>query len=66
MPIPSRRLDDRIRQLSDQLGDASNDELTVLLPKLLSAIHEKLDRLRNMAGSQFLGGKLPAERRLMR
>jgi len=63
--MPSRRLDDRIRRLSDQVGEASSDELAVILPKLLAAIHEKMERLRTVAASRFLGGRPPAERRAM-
>jgi len=63
--MPSRRLDDRIRRLSAQVSEASSDELAVILPKLLAAIHEKMERLRNLAASRFLGGTLPSERRAM-
>jgi hypothetical protein len=61
--MPSRRLDDRIRCLSDQLRDASSDELREILPKLLAAIHEKMERLRVLAANRFLGGRPPTERR---
>lgn len=61
--MPSRRLDDRIRRLSHQLTDASGEELHVILPKLLAAIHEKMERLRSLAVNRFLGGRHPEERR---
>jgi hypothetical protein len=62
-PMPSRRLDDRIRHLSDQATDAAGDELDVILANLLAAIHEKMERLRSLAINSFLGGRHPAERR---
>lgn len=63
--MPSRRLDDRIRRLSEEVVQASSDELAVILPKLLAAIHEKMERLRMIAASRFLGGAPSAERRAM-
>jgi hypothetical protein len=63
--MPSRRLDDRIRGLSSQVREASSDELNLILPKLLAAIHEKMERLRSLAANRFLGGRPPAERRAM-
>ena len=62
-PMPSRRLDDRIEELSDQIVRASNEELNLVLPQLLQAIHEKLERLRSIAADRFLVGKIFAERR---
>jgi hypothetical protein len=59
----SRRLDDRIRRLSHQVVDASDEELEVILEKLLAAIHEKMERLRSLAVNRFLGGRHPDERR---
>ena len=61
--MPSRRLDDRIRELSDRIARAPNEELNVVLPQLLEAIHEKLERLRGIAADRFLIGKILAERR---
>lgn len=61
--MPSRRLDDRIRRLSDQAIGASGSELNVILPKLLVAIHQRLERLRGLAANRFLGGRHPSERR---
>ena len=61
--MPSRRLDDRIRRLSEEVIQASSDELAVLPPKLLAAIHEKMEGLRMIAASRFLGGTPTAERR---
>ncbi len=61
----SRRLDDRIRELSDQVIRASNEELNVLLPKLVAAIHEKMERLRELAANRFFVGRAVAERRAL-
>jgi len=61
--MPFRRLDDRIRRLSDQVIDASRDEVEEILPKLLDAIHEKMERLRDLTMNRFLGGRQPSERR---
>jgi hypothetical protein len=61
--MPLRRLDDRIPVLSDQVVGASRDELDVILPTLLAAIHEKMERLRGLAINRFLGGIHPSERR---
>jgi hypothetical protein len=61
--MPLRRVDDRIRHLSDQIIDASPEELETILEKLLAAIHEKMERLRGLAMNRFLGGRHPPERR---
>lgn len=61
--MPSRRVDDRIRLLSRQLTDAPQEELPTILQKLLSAIHEKMERLRGLAAKRFLGAPHPEERR---
>ncbi len=60
-----RRLDDRIRRLSDQTIGASCEELDAILPKLLEAIHEKMERLRSLAMNRFVSGKHPRERRVL-
>lgn len=59
----SRRLDDRIRGLSDQAVVASPAELNEILPKLLDAIHEKMERLRALAAERFLAGRTRLDRR---
>ena len=61
----TRRLDDRIRCLCVQVTEASNEELDALLQQLLSALHEKIDRLRGLAASQFIGGRPPKDRRAL-
>jgi DNA-directed RNA polymerase specialized sigma24 family protein len=58
-----RRLDDRIRSLCSQLTKASNGDMEAILQELMSAIHEKIERLRGLAAGQFIGGKTPNERR---
>jgi len=64
--MPSRRVDDRIRHLSRQLTDAPQEELPTILQKLLSAIHEKMERLRGLAAKRFMGAPHPEERRELR
>jgi hypothetical protein len=49
-----------------QVGSASSDELEAVLQELLSAIHEKIERLRGLATGQLLGGAPPKERRTLR
>jgi hypothetical protein len=61
--MPLRRLDDRIRGLNDQVIGASAAELDVILPRLLDAIHEKMERLREMAADRFLAGRSSLDRR---
>ena len=61
--MPSRRIDDRIRDLSVQMVDAPKDELEGILQKLLAAIHEKMEHLRSLAVNRFLKGEHPKERR---
>jgi hypothetical protein len=61
--MPLRRLDDRIRSLSDEAIGASPSELSLILPRLLAAIHEKMERLRALAAHRFLGGRSPLDRR---
>jgi hypothetical protein len=61
----TRRLDDRIRCLCVQVTEASNEELEAILQELLNALHEKIDRLRGLAASQFMGGRPPRDRRAL-
>jgi hypothetical protein len=61
--MPLRRVDDRIRRLSDELIEAPEERLETILEKLLAAIHEKLERLRGLATNRLLGGRHPEERR---
>jgi hypothetical protein len=58
-----RRLDDRIRGLSELAIVASPAELDEILPQLLTAIHEKMERLRVLAAGRFLAGRTVRERR---
>ena len=59
----TRRLDDRIRNLCAQITEATDGEQEAILQDLLGAIHEKIERLRSLAASQFLGRKPAKERR---
>jgi hypothetical protein len=61
----TRRLDDRIRCLCVQATEASNEELEAILEELLNALHEKIDRLRGLAASQFIAGRPPKDRRAL-
>ena len=61
--MPSRRLDDRIRNLSDQIVDAPKDELEGILQTLLAAIHQKMEHLRSLTANRFLGGEHLKDRR---
>jgi hypothetical protein len=59
----TRRLDDRIRHLLARVTEASNGELEAVLQELLSAIHEKIERLRSLAANQLLLRKPARDRR---
>jgi hypothetical protein len=61
--MPTRRLDDRIRHLCARVTEASNDELEGILQDLLSAVHEKVERIRILAANQLLNGKTAKDRR---
>ncbi|HEY3971388.1 MAG TPA: hypothetical protein VGM18_00200 [Candidatus Sulfotelmatobacter sp.] len=61
--MPSRRLDDRIRDLSANVARAANGDVEGILQELLAAIHEKLERLRARAATRFLTGECLEERR---
>lgn len=51
--MPSRRLEDRIRELCDQLIVAEPDEVGSLVEQLRSALREHVQRLRGFpAGEQ--------------
>ena len=63
LAMHTRRLDDRIRNLCAQITEATDGELEAILQDLLGAIHEKIERLRSLAASQFLGRKPAKERR---
>jgi hypothetical protein len=69
---PSRRLDDRIRNLCAQVAASKDpDELSHMLPELKSAIHEAIERLRKRAAvvlSGQLSGRhdVPLDRRKRR
>ena len=54
--VPSRRLDDRIRELCLQVVNAPDPAKGGLLRELRAAISEKLVRLRKLAARKLLGG----------
>lgn len=65
MSSPSRRLEDRIRELCAQVLASENaDDLKLVLPELRKAIHEATERLRARAAAALKGdGKPDKERR---
>jgi hypothetical protein len=58
-----RRLDDRIRDLSNRAASASQGEAEPILQELLVVVHEKLNRIRKMAADHYLKGKPLKDRR---
>jgi hypothetical protein len=60
--MPTRRLDDRIREICAQISAVGRDphstdkEVEILLRKLLQAIHQKVVRMRIIAGNKLLHG----------
>jgi hypothetical protein len=60
---PNRRLDDRIRDLSNRAVTASHDELEPILQELLAAVREKLDGIRKIAADHYIKGKAQKDRR---
>lgn len=61
--VPSRRLDDQIRDLCSQICAAPENEQEHLLDELQSAIRRKIDLLRKLAARNLLHGKGRTERR---
>jgi hypothetical protein len=60
--MPTRRLDDRIREICGQISAVGRDphstdqEVEILLKKLQEAIHEKVQRVRIIATNKLLQG----------
>lgn len=54
--MPSRRLDDRIRELCVQVVNAPENHKEEIIRQLQSAISEKIGRLRTMTARKLLGG----------
>ena len=60
--MPTRRLDDRIREICAQISAVGRDphttdqEVEILLQKLLDAIHQKVERMRIIATNKLLQG----------
>jgi hypothetical protein len=57
--VPSRRLDDRIRDLCSRITTAPPEHMHRLVKELQSAIHEKIEVIRKLAASKLLGGTGP-------
>lgn len=61
--MPTRRLDDRIRQLCAEIAKTPagagplSAEMEAILQELLGAIHEKTERLRSLAAKKLLPTK---------
>ncbi len=64
--VPSRRLDDRIRDLCARISHASESEYQEVLQQLRGAISEKTDRVRRMAARNLLRTQDLEERRTER
>ena len=54
--MPSRRLDDRIRELCAKASRASDSEVEEILRDLKAALAEHTRRLRKMAARNLLNG----------
>ena len=54
--MPSRRLEDRIRDLCAKAATASDDETLEVLQELRRALHEHARQLRAMAAEKLTGG----------
>ena len=53
--MPSRRLEDRIRELCSKCVDAKDPaELEPLIEKLKAALHEHANRLRDLAARKLI------------
>jgi predicted transcriptional regulator len=71
--MPTRRLDDRIRELSAKVaeisrgGDTRSEDVEATLHELLAAIRQKIERLRSMAATKLVHkSPHPADRRVTR
>jgi signal transduction histidine kinase len=62
--MPSRRLDNRLRQLCSKVVHTPDNEVEPVLKELQAAIQAKFERIRVMATFQFQTGKLPPKQRL--
>jgi hypothetical protein len=63
MVVPSRRLEDRIRELCEKVLKARESEFGPTLSTLQAALHEHTERIRRVAADQALGFKGPGENR---
>jgi hypothetical protein len=53
--VPSRRLDDRIRELCAKAVTAQDSELDAIFSELNGALHEHNERLRKLAADKLAG-----------
>jgi hypothetical protein len=51
--VPSRRLEDRIRELCVRSLIAQDSELAAIFSALRAALHEHMERLRNLAARKL-------------
>jgi hypothetical protein len=51
--MPSRRLEDRIRELCAKAVAADSSELSAIFSELKSALHEHSERLRKLAAEKL-------------
>lgn len=66
--ILNRRIDDRIRKLSEKALEAAPEarELESIRQELLCLVHEKMNRIRNMAARHLVDGNFIGDRRVHR
>ncbi len=53
--MPSRRVDDRIRELSIRATTTPDEEVEPVLRELQGAIRDKIELVRELAAKKFLG-----------
>lgn len=61
--MPSRRLEDRVRQLCAKAITARGPELERTLEELQAALHEHIGKMRKMTAEKLLGKKEDGNRR---
>ena len=61
--MPSRRLDDRLKDLCAKVIRTPDNEIEPVLKELQAAMRAKFERIRVMATFRLQTGKLPPEQR---
>ena len=61
-PMPSRRLEDRIRDLCARVVSVDEKKLEPLIAELQSALHEHTGRLRKLAADKLSNPSLPSRK----